>query len=414
MILNNILNPVYPLAVIACVALLATVASYLFPFYRRELAVEDQTRLTPLDGLRGLLCFAVLCHHAMVTFRFLGTGQWLVPPTNFYWLLGHTPVALFFCVTAFLFWSMVVAQSGELTCRTFFRARCFRIVPLYVLSGLLALAAAWPQMRPVSGEGSSAGGLGTLLSLGCRQWGTVGGVDLSLVNARVTWSLRHEWVFYLLLPALALIVRDPRHAPRLWLLPVALAIWLGPDPSFFFVPGMLAVYACRSPRLVAFLRSRQAAGLVVLATAAFPWLTGDSFSYPALLMTTVIFLPIAAGNTLCGVLNWRGLRLMGLVSYSVYLLHGIALYAARPFLAEVMHAPAHRVWWWWGAVAASAAAVLLGSLCTYRWVEWPFMQMERRWRHSARTPRAGVPPDLEPASVVAEACVSVIKIAPAT
>ena len=396
MTLNHVLNPVYPLAVIACTVALATLASYLWPFYRRELAVEDHTRSTPLDGLRGVLCFAVLCYHAMVTFGFLGTGQWRVPPTNFYGLLGQTPVALFFCVTAFLFWTRVVAQGGELHPKPFLRARCFRIVPLYGLSCLLALLVTAPHMR---WDGSSLDGLAPMLSLGCRQWGTIGGVDLSQVNAKVTWTLRYEWAFYLFLPILALGARDPRHTRRLWLVPLALIVWFGPDPNSFFVPGVLAVYACQHRGLVERLRSWQAAVVVLLTTAIFPFLTGDSFGFVALFLTTLIFLPIAAGNSLFGVLHWRGLRLMGLVSYSVYLLHGIGLYAARPFLLEAVQMPTHRVWWWWGAVAASAAAILLGCLGTYRWVEWPFMQMERRWR-PARTARPLVP-ELEPAVVAA-------------
>ena len=398
----NLLSPLYPLAVIASVFALATLASFLVPFYRRELAREDRTRQTPLDGLRGILCFAVLCHHAMVTFSFLGTGQWRVPPTHFYWLLGQTPVTLFFCVTAFLFWSRVVAQDGELPLRPFLQARCFRIVPLYLLSVLLALAAAFPLMRWEAG--TSLADLSTLFSLGCRQWGKVGGVEMSQVNAQVTWTLRYEWMFYLLLPVLALAARDSRHARRLWLLPLAAVVWIGINPACFFAPGILAVYACQRPGLAAFLRSRGAGGMVLLTLAAFPWITGDSFGYPALVLTTLIFLPVAAGNSFFGVLNWRGLRLMGLVSYSVYLLHGIALYAARPFLAAAMRLPEQRALWWWGAVAASAGAVLLICLGTYRWVELPFIRLERRWRHSARTVGAGTAapePGLEPAMAVA-------------
>ena len=396
--LPNLLNPVYPLAVIAGVALLATLAGYLIPFYRRQLAVEDRTRLTPLDGLRGVLCFAVMCHHAMVTFGFLGMGQWRVPPTHFYWLLGQTPVALFFCVTAFLFWSRVVARDGELPVRPFLRARCFRIMPLYGLSVVLALAVAFPFMNRATG--TSLADVGSLLSLGCRQWGTIGGVDLSQVNARVTWTLRYEWVFYLLLPVLALAARDSRHARRLWLLPVALAVWMGPDPSCFFAPGVLAVYAGQRPGMATFLQSRAAGWMVLLTLAAFPWITGDSFSYPALVLTTLIFLPIAAGNSLFGVLNWRGLRLMGLVSYSVYLLHGIALYAARPFLATMMTTPEHRTLWWWGAVTAVAGFLLLFCLGTYRWVELPFIRWERRWRQRAGATPAVVHP-VVPAAVAA-------------
>lgn len=387
----SILHPVYPVAVVAAMAGLATVCSYGLPFYRRALAVEDRTRLTPLDGLRGILCFAVLCHHALVTFGFLGTGQWRVPPSNFCYLLGQTPVALFFCVTAFLFWSRVVASEGELPPRTFLRARLCRIAPLYALSGLLALAVAAPRID--WGGNETPGGLGTMALLGLRRWGTVGGVNLSQVNAGVTWTLQYEWAFYLLLPALALLGRDPRHARRLWLVPLGLAALCEPGPAFFFLPGVLAVYACHQPHVARWLRGALAAWLVVLTAAAFPWVTGDSFSYPALALTTVIFLPVAAGNSLFGVLNWRGLRLLGLVSYSVYLLHGIVLYAARPFLARAMHAPTHVAWHYWGAITGCAAGTLGLCLLTYRWVEWPCMALERRWRNAPKLAARTAPAD---------------------
>lgn len=379
------LHPIYTVAVLSAVAVLAWVLSYLVPFYRRELAVETRTRLTPLDGLRGLLCFAVLCHHAAVTYRALGTGVWEVPPTPFYALLGQTPVALFFGVTAFLFWSRVVAREGDLPPGAFLRARLFRLGPLYVFSALLALGLVAGRVR-WSPE-AVAGAVWTVGSLGARNWGTVGGVPLGTINANVTWTLQFEWGFYLLLPALALIARHPGEARRLWFLALGALVLFKPSALFFFLPGVLAVYAARQPRCSAWLRSPPAAFVVLAAVLAFPWLTPDGFGYLGLALTTLIFVPIACGNPLFEVLNWRGLRLMGLVSYSVYLLHGLVLYAARPFLIQAKFALPVEAWWYWYCAAGVAAATLVVSLLTYRWIEWPFMQLERRLRQ-ARPPAA--------------------------
>ena len=103
------LHPLYAIAGMGLLCLLADGLRRVVPFYRRELGVEQATRLTPLDGLRGLLCFGVMFHHAAITHAFLRNGQWEETPSVFYVMVGQTSVALFFCITAFLFWSRAIA-----------------------------------------------------------------------------------------------------------------------------------------------------------------------------------------------------------------------------------------------------------------------------------------------------------------
>ena len=100
---------------------------------------------------------------------------------------------------------------------------------------------------------------------------------------------------------------------------------------------------------------------------------------------------IACGNDLFGILNVSGLRLMGMVSYSVYLLHGVSLFLARPELARAKHGGG--AWHYWTWVAGLALATLVASLLTYRWVEWPFIVYDRRFRRRGTE----VPPTPAPA-----------------
>ncbi len=67
---------------------------------------------------------------------------------------------------------------------------------------------------------------------------------------------------------------------------------------------------------------------------------------------------------------------MGIASYSVYLLHGIALYVARPWLTDhLQNAPVY-----WGQVTLLAAGVAVISLITYWGIELPFINFEKRLR----------------------------------
>lgn len=77
---------------------------------------------------------------------------------------------------------------------------------------------------------------------------------------------------------------------------------------------------------------------------------------------------------------------MGMCSYSVYLLHGIVLYLSHPFLARVKHASAPGDGMpYWGYILALECGTLCLCLMTYRWIEYPFIQYERRSRRAAKT-----------------------------
>jgi peptidoglycan/LPS O-acetylase OafA/YrhL len=376
-----LLHPVFAVVGIVLLVLIGSLMSRVIPFYRRELKVEAAMRLTPLDGLRGILCFAVLFHHAAVTYDFLDTGLWTAPPSAFYQLLGTAAVGFFFCVTGLLFWSRALATAGQLQTVPFLRARFFRIVPLYAFSCLLAIVLVARQVHWASF--SALRGLIQMGLMGLRQWGPLGSVDLGPVNAGVTWTLQYEWGFYLALPALALVARG-KSMNRMLLLALGIFVIFGDGYYMYFLPGMIAAHALRRPRIVQRLCRPEAAICVLLLLASLPFLTHDGYGYRVELLVGLAFLPIACGNDIFGLLNLKGLRLLGLISYSVYLLHGFGLYIARPLLIHAKTAGDGSVLKYWACIYAIACAVLILCMLTYRWVELPFIQFEKRLRAPRR------------------------------
>lgn len=374
-------HPGFAVVGLVLVAAAAWAAGRTVPFYRKELRVEDATRLTPLDGLRGVLCFGVMFHHAAAWHVRLRGGEW-ESPTTLYEMLGLVSVGLFFCVTGFLFWSRALATSGPIQAGPFLRARLLRVGPMYLISVLLIVAIIarhvhWTSARTVME-------LGRMLALGAASWRSLGGVEAWQVNAGVAWSLQHEWGFYFALPVLAL----GAHASRVWHLLLAIVatyLFIGAGPDMNFLIGIAAAYVARRADWHPRLRSRSASVVVLLLLIALAMVPLSAVSRAALPVTAVTFIVIAAGNTMFGLLTFSGLRLMGLISYSVYLLHAIAIFVMRPLLTRYLGDTPADIGRYWLAVEAGAFGILFVSMITFRWIELPFIRYEKRTRHALRT-----------------------------
>ena len=200
-----------------------------------------------------------------------------------------------------------------------------------------------------------------------------------IVVAGVTWSLPYEWFFYGALPLLALTVGVRARWPYLLLGAVAVLGLLNwhalPVHLWAFAGGIAAAFAVRSPGLCRWASTR-AASLLILAclataVAAFP----DATDYGALALLSLAFVGIACGNTLFGLLLHPASRLLGEMAYSIYLLHGMLLFALFHFVLGIdspdgaLPAPAHWAW-----TIALAPCVVLVSHASFRYIEAPAMR----------------------------------------
>ena len=116
--------------------------------------------------------------------------------------LGQTSVALFFMITAFLFWGRVLSRRGGLDLMAFLVSRLFRLYPAYLVMLGLLLAVTYgfvtPEQRANAGLWPQLASWMLFTVFGAPNLN--GLPDTGMVVAWVTWSLPYEWLFYLALP----------------------------------------------------------------------------------------------------------------------------------------------------------------------------------------------------------------------
>jgi peptidoglycan/LPS O-acetylase OafA/YrhL len=293
-----------------------------------ERGVDAGTRrLAYLDGIRGLAILAVLGSH----WRH-GTP----------WMRGgYIGVDVFFVLSGFLITGILIRRP--MTYAQFIVRRATRLCPalLGALAGGIALAAALPGFPLTLGHTLRSALLVPISPLLMAN-------DRLTIPFGITWSLAIEWYFYLAWPLfVAAIARRnvSAAAARNGCLIGAAVLYGGallrPPAWFYFAPPMrfaqLLVGAALAYHSIAVGRRRPPNPLLVagLAGLAAAWvIVGPSYLSIAyrlvgapLAVAAAVLMIRGAGSDegLRGALAFRPLAAVGLVSYSLYLWHYMAV-----------------------------------------------------------------------------------------
>jgi peptidoglycan/LPS O-acetylase OafA/YrhL len=297
---------------------------------------EQAKRLGCADGLRGYLALSVMLHHLYlwILTTHLG-GTWRPPAIPVLNQLGAGGVALFFMTTGLVFYPRILAGLRTTSWITVYITRIFRILPLVTIS--VAVVVLVIVLRTgASPTLSFIGGSARWIS----SWAEVpllGYPDSGRINAYVLWSLKYEWLFYLLLLPLCAAAMDivrSRGGPS-WLVPIALLVGTlaarlaGPSLDVLhylplFAVGMLAFEVQRRPHFRGALTKPGVAAAALTALAAGASTTQVPYG-ASLPLFGFFFICVACGNDLFGLLRTRGARVLGECSFGLYLLHGIVL-----------------------------------------------------------------------------------------
>jgi peptidoglycan/LPS O-acetylase OafA/YrhL len=353
-----------------------------FLLQRRFGAPPPARPFSTLDGLRGYAAFFVFLHHAAAWHVFARTGVWAVPPTRLYTHFGQSSVAVFFMITGFLFWSKLIdGRARPIDWRRLYVSRVLRLAPLFVVfvALLWAIALALSDLRlRVSAPRA------VLQTLQWLTFTVAGMPDLNHAPTAIVggaaWSLPYEWWFYFSLPlAGRLLALRPA---RVWVIlgvagTAAGGWWITSRGGWLnaaaFLGGIASAYLVRRPGACAAAR-HPAASIVCLGALVAVTRFDSAFAPAPLLLLSLAFAVIVCGNSLFGALEWPAVRGLGDMGYSVYLLHGLVLFAAFGLLLGPAQSAALSTAGHWLVVDVCAVVVTLVSYTTFRVIEAPAMR----------------------------------------
>jgi peptidoglycan/LPS O-acetylase OafA/YrhL len=381
-----------------------------------------------LDVLRGIAAMAVFIFHLGAPMALIGVQ---IPGYR----AGEAGVQMFFVLSGYLIGASILAPR-QLSRRDYVWKRVFRILPLYYFSILVVLL--FVNATPLM---SHSGVKDIIVHVLLIQ--IFFGKYRTAINP-VLWTLSIEWLFYIFMLIAARGFRGPRSgwyiATGMLVLGLGWRMWIWVayrgDAStlnnlYKQLPGLADIFACgmflalilHDPEMRAWCshKGRAAVGLAVSVVAAVLLLWQYDAQAPSNPQPNywssswmVIGWPFAfalacAGIALCiqrfedplrPVLKWTGLAYLGLISYSLYLMHTIVL--GTMFRGYNHSHPTFAPW-----LMIPYVIVMTIVLCsvTYYLVEQPFMRLRRQWtgsqgptgpRRLLRVGRPGGPPPTAP------------------
>lgn len=356
---------------------------------------NSPVRYAPMEGLRAYAALLIFAVHYFDAFArlFLGVDlnelRLASAPTaasalSYYLFASHYGVDLFFVLSGFLICRMV--GSARFGYGRFLLRRVTRIYPAFLLA---LLVWAWVRIGVQGWYGFDALQFaGNLLFLNA-----VPALGIA-PYAAVTWSLFHEFLFYLTFPLVMLIAGGGRPRP----LQVALAGMLSVAVlypllgEFALRFGMLfvgALIACADDERLRRLAAALPLPLVLVAYLGSTLYFAQVLSYatfiPLFAVTAAMFVVkvMFGSGLLTRFFASTPLRYLGNVSYSFYLIHPLAvemvMVPAAPGLAQL------------GPLGALALTLPLSLLLAVLLATLVFLLMERpyfAWRHAPAGTRA--------------------------
>lgn len=389
------MNPVSPIPILVAFLVALATIRILAKYFSESL---PSGRVSTIDGLRGYLAFAVFLHHAAIWFFFLRTGKWVVPPSQIYTHLGQSGVVMFFMITGFLFFSKLIdSNHSPLDWTALYVSRIFRIVPLYLFAVggmflIVAILSNWQLREPIE---SLVGGVANWLMFTLKGSPDLNGVTAtSIILAGVTWTLPYEWIFYLILPLLAILVglRPPMGYLVMGIAAFAAFKWLNLDFSLArgFIGGVVSAILVRSSHIKTIAKMKVSTLLILACFSAVLAIYPTAHSSMAVLLLSIAFTLIVGGNTLFGLLINRTSRMLGEIAYSIYLLHGILLFVVFRFVFGFATAAKLTVFEHWLVIVLCASVLISISFLTFRCIEAPVIRMAPRFVNWLRARRVSM------------------------
>lgn len=370
--------------VLLLITITGIIGTYLFNFL-------FQFKVSPLkyptiEGFRGYLSFFVFLHHFSDWYFYLKTEKWAEYLYNTVTHCGKTSVIMFFMITGFLF-SNKLLDEKPIDWKVFFINRIYRLVPMYffvvgVVWCIVAYNSKFTLHEPID----------TLLLHGIEWLGFiyVGNTNINnwantyLIIAGVNWSLAYEWLFYFSIPVINVIVTKKTTS---WFTVgvcslLIMVFFMNNHPSakllLTFLAGFLVAYVLKKSTIKEHLNKPIFAVLLLILMVFNVYTFSDPDHAIALAIDVLIFLLICSGNTIFGFLTTKTAMVLGQLSYSIYLIHGVILYGLFTYVFDKKWLVSLEFNEYLLLGIGIAPLVIMSSFITHKYIELPFMRFKNK------------------------------------
>lgn len=345
----------------------------------------SSVRYTEIDGVRGYLALFVFLHHSYIWHVFLNTNNWEEPQSNLFNHFGQTSVVLFFIITAFLFTTKIIeTKDSDFDWIRYIKSRFFRMFPMYFISILAILVIILFESNFEAKESVFTILKSTLSWLFFTINGSneINGFKSTyLIDAGVTWTLPYEWMFYFLLPILALAFKLKVNLKIIisFTCIFILIAFLNKArfvPFLPFICGVLSAILIHKYNFREYLKKNifSLIGIILLGGSII--FTHQGNKPIPILISTFFFIVIASGNTFFGILSHNFSRRLGQITYSIYLIHGIVLFLVFNYLVGYERASKLTEIEHWGLISLCIFPIILISQLTFKYIELPFINFK--------------------------------------
>ena len=343
------------------------------PFYKKVIESEDRGRFESLDGLRGFLALNVFFQHAVTNYFYFQTGVWQIVPLRFYRHLGGEAVIIFFMITTFLYWSKAIAQKGDLDAGSLYRSRFLRLAPMYLFSAGVVVFSILIQSGFDIDIRQFLKDLLSWMSLGLETTITTNNLSILPVNAGIHWTLHFEWFFYLLLPILATALK--RKEALIMVIPIAGFALSSPYRGYWaiFFFGIIAAHIYNKFPKISFFSKPISSLVPILGVILVYLINYKPYSFTQYAVSLVVFLSFVYGADIFGLLKTHVAKFLGIMSYSIYLLHGIVLYTLLNSVDYFYPVTSLTAVQFWLLMIIAGFLTISVSTLTYRYIEHPMI-----------------------------------------
>ncbi|EOL7462074.1 acyltransferase family protein [Escherichia coli] len=290
--------------------------------------LDSRSKKTNLEinGLRFFLSVGVAFHHFVYSFMYHSGKGWVVDGFNINFFIGRFSVAIFFIISGYLFYEKIAINTNW---KAFYIKRFLRIAPMSFISSALCIYIA---VYLDNGSFDLSKQIWNML-----YWFDAGILNLrmdissvpnaSLINAGVTWTLYWEWLLYFSMPFLSLFIKKETKLPLVISI-IAASYYI--MPSFNYKAGCYAALFAFG-FLAKEINTKTNKSFIInilplLLIVSIIYIGSSSLTLPIIPLCFLFFISVNNTKSLFGVFNNRGVQRLGEISYSIYLLHGIAWY----------------------------------------------------------------------------------------